>query len=177
MKTIVGRFATAADAAQAQASLNTSFPQSTPRGSISNRVSLATAVSVVVGAILGLFTANGTLADWGVTLDGGKTYLGLLSSDPGTLFGYTVLGFALGIPVGLVVGMVATIFPQRGGQPFRVLALTHHGQTVIVQSDNGHADQIAKLLTDGQAQRVQTLNGRIDPVQVSVALDQLSRQF
>nr|MBA3824166.1 hypothetical protein [Ktedonobacterales bacterium] len=76
-----------------------------------------------------------------------------------------------------VLGVFATLLPERGALPFRVAALTNHGQTVIVQTDNRHAEGIAQVLSASQAQRVQTLDGRIDPVQVSVALDQISRQF
>jgi hypothetical protein len=176
MKTLVGRFPTATDAAQAQASLVTRYTTAPSRGSTSNRVAAATALCVVGGAIFGFLAANGTVANWGITLDGGKSYLGVMTNDPLMLFGYTALGLAMGIPFGLILGMFTTMLPQRGALPFRVAALVNHGQTVIVQTDNRHAQGIAQVLSDSQAQRVQTLDGRIDPVQVSSALDQLARQ-
>jgi hypothetical protein len=176
MKTLIGRFASIDAANQAQAALINAYPTGNPRLSLSNRVSVVTALSMVVGAVLGYLSANGMVANWGITLDGGKTYLGLLSSDPQTLFGYTVLGLALGIPVGLVLGVLATLLPQGGAQPFRLAALTHHGQTLIIQTDNRHADGIAQNLRASGASTVQMMAGRIDPMQVSAALDQLSRQ-
>ena len=177
MKTLIGRFASPEDATQAQALLATYRPNGNVRGSLGNRVSWATTLSVIVGAFVGFLAANGTVNSWGLTLDGGKSYLGMTTSDPALLFGYTVLGFALGIPAGLFLGVIAASLPARGTLPFRVIALTHYGQTVIVQTGNRYVAQVAKLLSEGQAQHVQTLSGRIEPEQVSSALDQLSRQF
>jgi hypothetical protein len=176
MKTIVGRFATAEDAVHAQALLNNSYASvSHARSSVTPVVTGITAVSAVAGALVGYLSASGVVAGMGLSLNGGQNYLGVTTTDPLTLLGYAGLGLALGIVVGLILGiMAAFLLPQPGALPFRIAALAHYGQTVIVQAANGQADRIAKLLGEGRAQKVQTLDGRIDPAQVNYALDQLA---
>ena len=176
MKTLVIRFATADEATQAQSALFAAYPIRHACGSLSNRVSAVTALCVVGGAILGYLAANGTVARWGIMLDGGNSYLGVVTHDPLILLGYSALGLALGIPVGLILGVFATFFPERGVQPFRLATLMHYDQTLIALTTNRHAARIAQLLRDNRAQKVQTLTGRIDPAQVRAALAQLARQ-
>ncbi len=169
-KTLVGRFASAEEAGEAILALRGyrpagARPPARPTALLGSRVSAAVSLCMLGGAVLGYLSANGTFASVGLA--------GTTNATPSALLGATVLGLALSIPAGLVLGLLATLLPARGAPLFRVQRVSRHGGTLVIQTTNRWSAHLAERLREARAVKVHTLAGKVDSVQVGSALDQL----
>jgi len=173
MKTLIGRFATPEDASHALYALRGYRPTGTPRPARTNvqgmRVTVTTWLCMLGGAALGAAIASGSLA---------TMHLGTLSTTPlapAQMAGGAVLGLALGIPAGLLVGLLLSFLPLRGTSPILARSVNRHHHTIIVQTKDRLIAPLTQFLRDAHAQKVHVLAGKVQSHQITSALDQLSR--
>jgi hypothetical protein len=165
MKTLVGRFASPEDAGEAIFALRMLRPPTArlQSGGLGRRVMLMTTLCVAGGAALGYLSATGALGS-----------LSPVSGASGiSPIGGAVLGFAIGIPAGLILGLLFTIFPVRDSTSFRVQRVSHHYHTLVIQTTNRLAAQLTDALREAHALKVHTFTGKVESDQVGSALDQM----
>lgn len=164
MKTLVGRFASPEDAGEAIFALRALRPPTRIRNiGLGRRVMMMTTLCVAGGAALGYLSATGMFKNLG---------LGVSASSISPIGG-AVLGFAIGIPAGLILGLLFTIFPVRDSMSYRVQRVTHHYHTLVIQTNKRLVGEITEALRQAHALKVHTLAGKVDPDQVRSALDQM----
>lgn len=173
MKTLIGRFASPEDASHALYALRGYRPTGAPRPTRANaqgmRVTVTTWICMLGGAALGAAVASGSVAAF---------HLGTASSTPLTsaqMAGGAVLGLALGIPAGLLVGLLFNFLPMRGTSPILARSVNRHHHTIIVQTKDRLIAPLTQFLRDAHAEKVHVLKGKVQSSQITSALDQLGR--